>query len=141
MITVTDYFMGRRETHPLDLSPAIERNAALTVEIANHLLALAEAAGIKVPAKPATGSQVASGWRPPDVNAATKGAATNSKHMTGQAVDLYDPDGRLDAWLMSEAGQAALVELGLWLEHPSSTPGWAHVQTIPPGSGHRVFYP
>lgn len=140
-ITVTDYFMGRREVHPLALTPDIERNAARTVGLVNALLAQAETYGVVSPANPATGSQVSSGWRPPSVNAATKGAAVNSKHMTGLAVDLFDPDGDLDEWLMGGIGQAALEAIGLWLEHPDATPRWCHLQTVPPGSGRRVFRP
>jgi hypothetical protein len=34
-----------------------------------------------------------------------------------------------------------LAEIGLWLEHPISTPRWCHVQTVPPKSGKRVFTP
>ena len=141
MITLTDFYMGRREKFPLAMSPTIEHEAFRTVELANKLLAQAETYGVSVPVNPATGSQVSSGWRPPEVNAVTVGAAVNSKHMTGQAVDLYDPDGVLDDWLMSGEGQAAMAALGLWHEHPSATKGWAHVQTVPPRSGRRTFYP
>jgi len=141
VITVADYFMGRRETHGLALSPEIERNAARTVEITNKLLAQAQTYGVVVKANPATGSQVSSGWRPPAINASTKGASPTSHHMTGRAVDLYDPDGELDEWLMSGIGMAAMEELGLWLEHPDATPGWCHLQIVPPGSGRRVFRP
>jgi hypothetical protein len=141
MITVDDYFMGRRETHPLALTPDIERNATRTVNVANALLARAMSAGIHLGTNPKTGSGVNSGWRPPALNAATKGAATNSKHMTGMAVDVYDPDGKIDAWLMTEAGQQALKDVGIWIEHPDATPGWSHWQIVPPGSGRRVFHP
>jgi hypothetical protein len=61
--------------------------------------------------------------------------------MTGEAIDLYDPDGDLDEWLMSEKGRGILEALGLWMEHPASTKSWSHLQTIPPRSGNRVFYP
>lgn len=141
MITIVDYFMGRRELHPLALTPDIERNALRMVELANSLLAQALSYGVSVPVNPKTGSQVSSGWRPPAVNAATAGAAVNSKHMLGQALDLYDPEGDLDDWLMTGEGQAALAALGLWMEHPSATKGWCHIQSLPPGSGRRVFYP
>lgn len=141
MITVDDYFMGRREQYPLALTPDIERNAARTVGIVNALLAKAMAAGVHAVMHPKTRSPVSSGWRPPVLNAATAGAAVNSKHMTGQAVDLYDPDGDIDEWLSTSEGLAALAEVGLWIEHPSATKGWAHLQTVPPRSGRRVFYP
>lgn len=141
MITVADYFMGRREQYPTALSPDIEREAFRTVDLANKLLLQAQTYGVTLPNSPRTGNLVASGWRPPTVNAKTPGAAVNSKHMTGQALDLYDPDGHLDDWLMTGEGQAAITALGLWMEHPSATKGWAHIQTRPPASGRRVFYP
>lgn len=141
MITLKDYWMGRDATHPLALSTQIRRNAEVTVGLVDKLLAMARADGVSLEKSPRTGSVVASGWRPPTINAATAGAAVNSKHMTGESCDIYDPDGDLDEWLMSAPGQRALVELGLWMEHPSATKGWAHVQTKPPRSGNRVFYP
>lgn len=130
MITLTDYWMGRDREFPLALSPQIEKNAALTVQLANALLA-----------RFGQGRKVNSGWRPPQVNEKTPGAAVFSKHMTGQAIDLADPEGDLDEWLMTQAGQTALAEIGLWQEHPAATKGWCHVQTVPPKSGRRTFYP
>lgn len=130
MITLTDYWMGRDREFPLALTPQIEKNAALTVQLANALLV-----------RFGEGRKATSGWRSPEVNAKTAGAAPNSKHMTGQAIDLADPEGDLDDWLMSAEGQAAMAELGLWHEHPAATKGWAHLQTVPPRSGRRTFYP
>lgn len=141
MITIADYFMGRREQYPLALSPDIERNAGITVELANRLLAQASTYGVTLDRHPVNKSLVSSGWRPPTLNASTPNAAPNSKHMTGQAVDIFDPDGDLDDWLMTGEGQAALTALGLWMEHPSATKSWAHLQTVPPRSGRRVFHP
>lgn len=141
MLSLDDYFMGRREQYPMSVTPELLREAGRTVELANKLLAQALTYGISVPINPGTGSQVSSGWRPSVINAKTPNAAPNSKHMTGQAVDLYDPDGDLDEWLMTGEGQAALTAIGLWIEHPSATKTWSHIQTIPPRSGRRVFYP
>jgi hypothetical protein len=141
MITVDDYFMGRREQYPLALTPAIEREAHRTVGLVNAMLARALASGLHAVQHPITRTPVSSGWRPPVLNATTPNAAPNSKHMTGHAIDLYDPDGDIDDWLISDAGQAVLAELGLWMEHPSATKGWAHLQTVPPRSQRRVFYP
>lgn len=141
MMTVSDYFMGRREKYPQALTPEIEREAARTVDLANKLLAQAQTYGVTIDISPITKTAVSSGWRPPEVNSATPRAAVKSKHMTGQAIDLYDPDGDLDEWLLTGEGQAAMTALGLWHEHPSATKGWAHVQTIPPRSGRRTFYP
>lgn len=130
MITRDDYFMGRDLSYPTDMTPDIERNAFRMIALANALLA-----------RFGEGRKVNSGWRPPAVNAGTPGAARRSLHMTGQAIDLDDDDGMLDAWCLSDFGQAQLVDIGLWLEHPSSTKGWCHVQMVPPRSGNRVFYP
>lgn len=147
MIDLADYWMGRDLRYPLDMTPQIQRNALLTVELATKLLALAAVAGVPTPEKPGSPyGCCASGWRPPTVNANTAGASVTSLHMTGQAIDLYDPPddggcgGPLDRWLMSSDGQRAMTDLGLWHEHPDDTMnGWAHVQTIPPGSGRRTF--
>ena len=130
MITLEDYWMGREREFPTAMTPQIEKNAIYTVQLANALLA-----------RFGEGRKVNSGWRPPSVNAGVPNAAPNSKHMTGQAIDLADPEGDLDDWLMSAEGQAALTEIGLWMEHPACTKSWTHVQTVPPKSGRRVFYP
>jgi len=139
MITLADYWMGRDLQYPLAMSPQLERNALITVELANKLLVLAKSAGVPLENNPRTHTVVSSGWRPPDVNAATPGAAPKSKHITGQAIDLYDAEGNLDEWLL--LNPQILKDLGLWQEHPSATKGWTHVQSIPPRSGNRVFYP
>lgn len=141
MITLSDYLMGRREQYPLSYSPAIEREALRTIELTNKVLNAAQAAGVTLERNPRTRSLVSSGWRPPAINESTPGAAVRSLHMTGQAIDLYDPDGDLDDWLLSDSGQTALAQVGMWLEHPAATKGWAHLQTMPPRSGRRVFYP
>jgi len=141
VISIQDYWMGRDREFPMAMGPDLEKNAALMVELANKLLVIAHSAGINIPTNPRTGSVVSSGWRPASVNAATPNAAPNSKHMTGQAIDLYDPDGDLDEWLLTADGQKVMADLGLWQEHPSATKSWAHVQSVPPRSGRRTFYP
>lgn len=138
VMTLEHYWMGRDKAYPLALDTATRSNAVRTVELANKLLVLASAAGVPLLAN-LQGNLVASGWRPPAVNAATPNASRTSLHMTGQALDFYDPSGAIDAWLMADL--QPLVQLGLWLEHPSATPRWCHVQTRPPGSGNRVFKP
>lgn len=140
-ITLTDYWMGRDKMFPHDLGSDIRANAETMVALANRLLTVAKASGVTLEMSPRTGSVVSSGWRPPSVNAGTPGAAIKSKHMRGQAIDIYDPDGDLDEWLMTAQGQETLQDIGLWMEHPSATKGWCHLQSIPPGSKRRVFYP
>lgn len=143
-ITVGDYFTGpgrvlRDLKYADDLTDEIRENAAETVRRANLLLAMMAADGVPLDADPQTGSLSHSGWRPPAVNAATPGAAKKSNHMIGKADDLYDPHGKLDEWCMANLDK--LEQIGLWLESPESTPGWCHVQIVPPGSGRRVFHP
>lgn len=128
VITLSDYYMGRDIEFGHELDPEKRSNAAQTVARVNLLLA-------------AFGEErkVNSGFRPAAINGATPGAAAKSKHMTCQACDLADPDGDLDEWLMDHHSE--LEQIGLWVEHPSATKGWAHVQIVPPKSGKRVFYP
>ena len=128
LITLAQYYMGRDAEHAAELTAALKVNAAVTVERANRLLAHACLA-----------CEVTSGWRPHAVNAAVPNASPRSRHLTCEAVDLADPDGSLDAWCMRHL--EVLAAIGLWLEHPDATPGWCHVQTVPPRSGRRVFEP
>jgi hypothetical protein len=141
MIELRDYWMQRDKDYSKSLTVEIEHEAERTVSLANKLLETATLCGVTLPTHPVNGTHVSSGWRPPLINAATPNAAPNSKHMTGQAIDIYDPDGDLDDWLMSEKGQATLDSIGLWMEHPSATKSWSHLQSIPPNSGRRCFYP
>ena len=126
MITVPEYLMGRDKKY--NLPDEYRANAEETVDKVNQLLARFGEA-----------RKVRSGWRPPEVNAATPNAAVKSKHMTCEACDLDDPEGDLDEWALEHP--EILHEIGLWQEHPSATKGWAHFQIIPPKSGNRVFYP
>jgi hypothetical protein len=57
--------------------------------------------------------------------------------MTGQAVDIDDDGNTLDAFLNDKI----LEMYGLAREHPMATPGWCHLQSVLPPSGHRTFYP
>ena len=124
MITVDDYLMNRKSGLTFELL----ENAIDTVEKVNKLL-------------DAFGSQrkVTSGYRPASVNAAIPNAAKKSNHMLCKACDLEDHDGALDKYCMENLD--ILKEIGLWLEHPSATKGWCHLQTVSPRSGNRVFYP
>jgi hypothetical protein len=128
VISLADYYMGRDLKSPEELTAVHRANAQITVDRVNELL---EAFG-----EP---RRVNSGWRPAAINAGVPNAAAKSKHMTCQACDLNDDDGSLDAWCM--ANLQILERIGLWLEHPDSTPRWTHWQIVPPGSGNRVFRP
>jgi hypothetical protein len=129
MISLADYWMGRDEKYPAALNAGIEANAIDLLARVNSLLAVF-----------GEYRTVNSGWRPPEVNAGTPNAALRSKHMTGNAIDLSDPDGDLDEWC-SENDGSRLIQYGLYMEHPAATKGWCHLQNLPPKSGKRVFYP
>ncbi len=66
-----------------------------------------------------------------------------SKHLTGNAVDIADPHGELYLWLHLQPGIAALDTANMWCE--MRTTGWAHFQRLPYGSytagGSRWFLP
>ena len=80
-----------------------------------------------------------SGYRTPAANAACHGAP-NSSHLYGMAIDLLDPEQELSTWCVNN--QDILAQCGLWMENPSKTPTWTHVQSRPvPGLNGRVFMP
>lgn len=81
---------------------------------------------------------VSSGYRPPSYNKAAKGAS-NSSHMTCEAVDIRDPDNKLDQFISEN--NWLLVKYALYREHPEATKGWVHLTTRPPISGNRTFRP
>jgi len=138
-ITLDDYLMGRQRNNRAAFTALLADNAEQTVARVNLLLAAMQGDRVPIEDHPEHGSPVSSGWRTLAVNAATPGAAPRSKHLTCEACDLFDPDGLLDDWCI--ANQDTLMDLRLWLEHPSATKGWCHVQIVAPQSGRRVFYP
>lgn len=131
--------MGRDKAYPDEVTDEIDANAGITVERVNQLLTAMDQDGVEISDNPKTGNLVSSGWRPAAINRATPNSAPRSKHMSAQACDVYDPEGEIDDWCM--AHQNILASFELWMEHPSATKGWAHLQTVPPKSGNRVFYP
>lgn len=137
-ITLGDYWAGRDKQYAKDLTDKIRKDAEQTVTKVNLLLFHAVKDGV-VLISTNKRSLVASGWRPPAVNAATKGAAPKSHHMSGKACDVSDPTGSLDRWCLANPDE--LEAIGLWQESPAFTIGWCHLQTVPPKSGKRVFLP
>jgi len=135
-LRLANYWMDRAVAYKGDMSPEIVRAATHLLRKVNQLIAVS---GLALEPHPVTRNPISSGWRPPAVNARVPNAAPRSKHMTGDAVDLYDPEGELDEWCMEHLD--VLAELGLWMEHPSATKGWCHLQQVPPRSGRRVFWP
>jgi hypothetical protein len=84
---------------------------------------------------------VNSGYRSAAINKAIPNAAIRSKHLTGNAIDIRDVTGELKKWLVTDKGKGTLNVCGLFMEHPSATPTWCHLQDIAPGSGKLIFYP
>lgn len=126
MITLKEYLMGRDVQYPLDDEQ--ELNAQLTVRRVNQLLYIA-----------GYNRGVRSGYRPAAINSKIPGAAPKSKHISCQAVDIEDNDGKLKSWCLKNLEE--LESAGIWMEAPEYTPTWCHLQTCAPLSGHRVFIP
>ena len=115
VITLDQYFMGRRELYPNEFAQYISDNAVLLLKVVNpFLLEL----GI-------TEAEVTSGWRPNSLNATVPNAVQHSNHTIGKAVDIKDVDGKLDN--LFRAHPELLRQYGLFLESPDSTPGWSHL--------------
>jgi hypothetical protein len=134
-ISLEDYFRAYAD-HP-EITPEIEHAAARMLDKVNALLTTALAEGVPLRVNPATGTLVSGqdngGWRP----RACPIGAPKSNHKIGRAVDVYDPDGALDAWLDDER----LMAFGLAREHPEATERWCHLQDVLPKSGRRTFWP
>ena len=128
MITIKQYFGAQNGAPAAHL-----KNAGELLRRVNALLEQAPHA----PINPVTGSQVSGekwgGYRTQDCPI----GAPKSAHKTGEAVDLYDPQGSLDAWLTDERLESAQ----LYREAPAATHGWCHLTTRAPASGHRTFNP
>lgn len=79
--------------------------------------------------------QTLGGFRPQNCHI----GAMTSNHKEGLAVDIYDPDGEIDAWCSRNLHY--LKTCGIWIESPAATKGWSHWQCVPPKSGYRIFTP
>jgi hypothetical protein len=140
MITLSDYWMGRDAKYADQLTDAIRDHAADLLGRVNLLLSWAYKDNVRPALDAHTGTHVASGWRPAEINEATSNAAHGSKHLTGDGIDLRDNGTRdLARWCLRN--RDALEEIGLWMERPQWTPTWVHVQRLPPQSRRRVYVP
>lgn len=147
IITLADYWMGRDSRYRGEWTAEVQRHAADLLLRVNAMLTFMH--DVEFEAHPETGTVVTSGWRPLQLNARVPGAAHKSLHMMGQAIDLYDPDGDLDEWCWRNQDVLARPDIDLYQEHPGSTKGWLHLQSLPPRSQRhlnpiarkRWFYP
>lgn len=139
MITIEDYFR-LNERHR---TPALDATAEAMLEKVDALRAEAEAAGVDFGIDPDTGTEIsgakggsgAGGFRPPG----SVFGAPSSAHKTAHAVDVYDPARRFASWCMAHLERVSAY--GLHLEDPRWTPGWVHLQDVPPRSGKVVYIP
>lgn len=135
MIRREEYFQAKPH------SEEQEAAARALLDKVNELLDWARLGGFMGPIDPDTGTQISGskggagdgGFR---LSQATTGRP-GSKHKSAHAVDVYDPGDVLDR-IISDAD---LERFGLYREHPDDTPGWCHLQDVPPGSGKRTFKP
>jgi hypothetical protein len=77
---------------------------------------------------------VSSGYRPGKYNMQY---SPTSAHLTCQAIDLADADRVLQKWILGN--QQILEDCALYLEDPSRTPTWTHLQIRP--ATKRIFMP
>lgn len=82
--------------------------------------------------------KMTSGYRSPEHNAKIGGAKL-SNHMTGNAVDIYDPNKELARFVFRK--QLLLADYGLYCEDMRCTRNWVHFQNVAPRSGSRFFIP
>ena len=127
MIDRLQVLMGRATYE--NLPPNMQQNLDTLIDAINNLLLDLNVENVTV----------SSGFRRPTDNAAA-GGAKHSYHMQCMACDLIDIDSKLDNLFISNPD--LLRKYNLWLESPSSTPGWAHLdigtRTDRPS---RVFLP
>lgn len=123
LVTRKEILMGRDSEYPL--------NATLEANLGKLLVAVN-----KLRQKWGKPLIVSSGYRPGRYNKIA-GGASKSLHTTCEAVDFYDPKQELSGWLMKN--QQVLHDCGLWMESPTYTKTWCHVDLKP--RHRRVFIP
>ena len=137
MITITDY--AGKWGNSTDWGTVQQINASELLRRVNLLLDALAARGVVAKKNPITGCLVGGesfgGFRPLSCPI----GAPNSAHKQGEAVDVYDPDNKLDDYISEH--QDLLPKFDLYREHPTATNHWLHLSIRKPGSGNRTFYP
>jgi hypothetical protein len=119
--------------------PARASSPELTEEVLKNAKTLLEKLNAFLNELGVTEVRVSSGFRPASANAKA-GGAKRSAHMTGEACDLADSDGALDRLI--EQNHGLLKKYGLWLEAPSKTPSWAHLDIRQRSKREKnIFFP
>lgn len=127
-LTKADLLMGRDKEYPADYTQEISDNLDKLLIVVNKIQ---QAYGKKF--------TVNSGWRSPTINANQPGAAPQSNHMKGLAVDVADADGAIMNWTL--ANLQLMKDLGVHMEDWRWCPTWTHYQCVPPKSGNRIYIP
>jgi uncharacterized protein YcbK (DUF882 family) len=125
MITYQEILMGRDKDHPLsreqiyNLFDLLPRLNFLRFHYGHPLT-------------------VSSGYRPLHINR-QEGGAIRSAHLICQAVDFADQDGKFARWCLDNMDKVRGV--GLYLEDPSYSIGWVHLQSRPTHNNPFIPYP
>lgn len=123
MITLEKYLMGRDKMYPLDdLKMA---NAKKLLETVNKLFD-------ELDIQP----YLTSGYRPGHWNKAA-GGSERSAHLSCEAIDIEDQFGKIKKKITVEL----LEKYDLYMEDPTKTTTWVHLQTRKTRSGRRIFLP
>jgi hypothetical protein len=136
-ITVNDILTSsgkypERAAHP-ECTNEVKTNAAKLCDAVNALF---------TDLKYKSNLTVNSGFRTSEVNKNIPNAAKKSQHMLGNAVDLSDVDGKLDELLTLDATDVLLKKHGLWVEDPSVTRFWTHLDCKDRGKRSKnIFKP
>lgn len=122
-----------------EITDEIKQNATQLLESVNQLMLEAQEDGVGFTINPKTSSYISGagngGFR---LSNSTVGAS-KSKHKTGQAVDIYDPDREFASWILAHKGK--LADAGLYAERFEWTKTWTHLQNVAPASGQLLFRP
>lgn len=81
---------------------------------------------------------ISSGYRNSLVNDEV-GGKKNSTHLTGEGIDLNDPERKIAKAILKK--KEILDQYNLYMENPRWTPKHVHLQTRPVPSGNRIYIP
>lgn len=123
-----------------ELTPVRLANCDRLLTAVNRLMQFCLSHGIAFKINPKTGSQISGetngGFRQQSCSI----GSPKSAHKECLAVDVYDPIGEIDTFLMTNPeAQELAKELGFYFEHPSATIGWSHWGLIP--KSKMFFFP
>lgn len=125
MLTSSDKYPEREKSD--ECTTQVRINAA---DLAERVSRLLDELGIV--------RSVSSGFRTATANASGNGRPL-SAHLTGEACDIEDKDGKLACAILRD--RTVLERHNLYCEDFNYTSTWVHFTTRRPKSGNRVFIP